>query len=99
MHFARSRLAKGISAALGIVLSATVWAATGVAEKPAAAVGMAAAAQAGDLAVASSVLNRWEPVAQAAGMYNSIWREQFQTQLGQMSADALVRLDNIKVDE
>jgi hypothetical protein len=48
--------------------------------------------------VANNILNRWEPVAEAARERTLAWRDVFRAQLNQMSPRALHRLDALTVD-
>jgi len=48
--------------------------------------------------LANDILNRWEPVAVAAGVHTSVWREMFLAQLGAMDVAILGRIDGLKVD-
>jgi hypothetical protein len=46
---------------------------------------------------AAQILDRWLPVAQAAGAYSEAWRDIYGTQLSLMSLNELRRLDALKV--
>jgi hypothetical protein len=47
----------------------------------------------------AAILNRWEPIAIAAGAEPSIWREQFDTQLGLLPETWRARLAAVEVDD
>ena len=99
MHVAKRRT---VSAALGAALVAlcTTGLNSALATEKAAAVRASAQAQSGGstLAVANNILNRWEAIAQAAGVHSAIWRELFGTQLNQMSEQALRRLEMVSAE-
>ena len=49
------------------------------------------------VALANEILNRWEPIAVAAGQHSAAWRELFATQLGAMDASVLDAIKGVKV--
>ena len=48
--------------------------------------------------LANDILNRWEPVAVAAGIHTPAWREMFLTQLSRMDTGILSGIDEVEVD-
>ncbi len=48
--------------------------------------------------LANEILDRWEPVAAAAGMRSAAWREVLEAQLGRMELPILASLSSVTVD-
>jgi hypothetical protein len=98
MHVAkRTRLVAGLVAALGIAVCAGGWSGAAVADKFSAKPVVAASGE-NVTVLANDILNRWEPVAHAAGAHSAAWRDIMGTQLGMMSVDTLKRLSNMSAD-
>jgi hypothetical protein len=59
---------------------------------------IATTANASPMVLANDILNRWEPIAVAAGVHTSAWREMYAIQLTRMDSNILRGIDAVAVD-
>src|SRR3982751_3451755 len=88
----RSRSYVALGLAFGLAAAATV--ATG-ADSDKRSGGASAASAGANVVMANDILNRWQPIAVAAGQDAATWRSLFGTQLTQMDAGSLKTLSEV----
>ncbi len=95
----RDKVALSKATALGLAISFGI-SSVGMADEGKTVVRPAAvsAATQHPVVLANEILNRWEPVALAAGEHSDVWRDMYTTQLIRMDAATLGEIDAVVVD-
>src|SRR5689334_12723397 len=95
-----SKLDKGLTMALGCAILVSSGLAYAVDKIGAAASAARAApsASANTTILANQILDRWQPIAQAAGVNAASWREIYATQLSNMPGWVLERIEAVPTD-